>query len=135
MISEQPKYRVVYGFKADDYIIVNKDELEKLHYAQYRGAFFVGRYGQVETNKIIAIRPDYKETYGAMPEYQLCGEDLDEIQKKHGNISSFIGKAERKVKYLIANKKENLIGTGYELIESGNQHSKETKKLAEKFKI
>jgi len=38
MIEYQPKYRVVYGFKADDSIIIDKDELEKLHYAQHLGA-------------------------------------------------------------------------------------------------
>lgn len=135
MITKQPKYRVVYGFRPDDHIIVDRDELEKLQYAQIKGAFFVGKYGQVETDKIIAVRPDYKETYRAMPEYTLVGEDFDEIQKEHGNIASYIGEAEVKVKYLIQTKQEHLIGKNVELPQLENKGRQiDTKSLADKKK-
>lgn len=117
MITQQPKFQVKYGTWSTDFIIVDSDELEKLHYAKRRGAFFTGKYGDVDTTKIISIRPDFKETYGAMPEYELTGEDYDEIESKHGDIRVLIGKAEERVRLLVEKKQEHLIGTNAKLPE------------------
>lgn len=117
MITRQPKFQVKYGTWSTDFIVVDGDELEKLHYAKRKGAFFTGKYGDVDTTKIISVRPDFKETYGAMPEYELVGEDYDEIERTHGDIRSLVGKAEDRVRYLIETKQENLIGTGAKIPE------------------
>ena len=117
MITKQPKFQVKYGQWSTDYIIVDGDELEKLHYAKRRGAFFAGKYGDVDTTKIISVRPDYKETYGAMPEYELVGEDYDEIEMAHGDIRSLVGKSDDRVRYLMETKQEHLIGTNAKLPE------------------
>lgn len=111
MITKQPKFQVKYGQWSTDFITVDADELEKLHYAKKLGAFFTGKYGDVDTTKIISVRPDFKETYGAAPEYELVGEDYDEIEREHGDIRSLVGRAENRVRYLIENKQEHLIGT------------------------
>lgn len=111
-MTKQPKFNVKYGTWSTDFIIVDADELEKLHYAKKKGAFFAGKYGDVDTTKIISVRPDYKETYGAATEYELVGEDYDEIRQAHGDIRNLIGESENRVRHLIENHQENLIGTG-----------------------
>lgn len=117
MISKQPKYHVKYGPWSTDYIIVDGDELEMLFYAKGRGSFFSGRYGGVDTKKIEAVRPDYKETYGTMPEYELVGEDMDEIRQVHGNMQARLGMAQDRVRYLTETKQEHLIGKNVPLPE------------------
>jgi len=115
MIKKQAKFQVKYGTWSTDFIIVDGDELEKLHYAKRKGAFFTGKYGDVDTMKIISVRPDFKETYGAMPEYELIGEDYDEIERTHGDIRALVGRAEDRVRYLVESKQEHLIGMGVEI--------------------
>lgn len=112
MISRQPKFNVKYGTWSTDFIIVDADELEKLHFAKRKGAFFTGKYGDVDTTKIISVRPDFKETYGAMTEYELVGEDYLEIEREHGDIRGLVGKAENRVRHFIETRQEHLIGTG-----------------------
>ncbi len=110
MITKQPKFQVKYGQWSTDFIIVDGDELEKLHYAKHKGAFFTGKYGDVDATKIISVRPDFKETYGAMPEYELVGEDYDEIEAVHGDIRSLVGNAADRVRLLIGTNQTDLIG-------------------------
>ena len=116
-MSKQPKFQVKYGSWSTDFIIVDADELEKLHYAKKLGAFFTGKYGDVDTTKITAVKEDYKETYGAMPEYELEGEDIDEIKRAFGDIRTLPKLAEDRVRYLIEMKQEHLIGTGVKIPE------------------
>lgn len=111
-MSPLPKFQVKYGQWSTDFIIVDADELEKLQYAIKKNAFFVGKYGDVDTSKIVAIRPDFKETYGAAPDYELVGEDYDEIMAAHGDIRLLVSKAEERVRFLIEQKQEHLIGKG-----------------------
>ena len=109
-----PKFRVKAKWSTD-FIIVDGDELEKFYYAKRKGAFFAGRYGGIDTKEVTLVQPDYKETYGCMPEYELVGEDFDEIMRAHGDIRILIGKAEERVRYLIESNQENLIGTGVKI--------------------
>src|SRR3989344_4794201 len=117
MMSKQSKFQVKYGQWSTDYIVVDGDELEKLHYAKKIGAFFTGKYGDVDTTKIVSVRPDYKETYGAMPEYQLVGEDYDEMYREFGDISAMIGEAKERAEYLIQTNQKHLIGKGVKIPE------------------
>src|SRR3990167_1162550 len=110
MITSIPKFHVKYGPWSTDYIILDGDELEKLHYAKKLGAFFTGKYGDVDTTKIISERPDFKETHGAAPEYELTGEDYKEIEELHGDIRMLVGKAEDKGRRLNETKQEERIG-------------------------
>src|SRR3990167_10636862 len=109
MIKKQPKFRVK-GKWSTDFIMLDGDELEKFYYAKRKGAFFSGKYGGIDTTEVMLIQPDFKETYGAMPEYELVGEDYDEIEREHGDIRVLIGNAEDRVRYLIETKQEHLIG-------------------------
>ena len=117
MIAKQPKYRIKYGPWSTDFILIEGDELESFFYAKRLGAFFSGKLGGVDTTKVIAYDPDYKETYGAMPEYELVGEDHNEIRAVHGDLRSHIGRAEDRVRYLIETKREHLIGKNVPLPE------------------
>ena len=136
MIAKEPKFTVVYGYTDEQRIMIDTDELEKIHYAKHLGAFFTGKYGDVDTTKIMAIRPDYKATYGSDTNYVLTIEDMQEITNKFGNIALRIGTAKNRVDYLLKNNKENLIGTGVDIPELDKQQSlPEAKQLANKMNV
>lgn len=72
-------YRVKFGYGKDDFISVDETELAMAVRAQITGKIGAFKEGTVAGNSIMAIIPDYQREMGWSRDYQLTGEDYDEI--------------------------------------------------------
>lgn len=72
-------YKVKYGFKDDECISIQENDLKKALYAQINGGIVIFDGGSVSGNNIISITPDLHRALGFNPEYKLTGEDYREL--------------------------------------------------------
>lgn len=75
-------FRVKYGYKNDEFISVDEQELPMAMRAHITGKKGVFKEGAVSGDKIIAIVPDWQRVMGWNRDYNLMGEDYDEIGTK-----------------------------------------------------
>lgn len=83
-------YRVKTGYGKDDFISVDETELPMAVRAQISGRVAVFKGGTAAGNNIMTIIPDYQRAMGWNRDYQLTGEDYDEIgptkQREYQNL-------------------------------------------------
>lgn len=79
MTSNMKFYRVKYGYGKDDFYSVDENELPKAIRAQVNGTIFVCEEGTIAGNNIMAISPDYNRALGLNRDYELKGEDYNEL--------------------------------------------------------
>ena len=108
-------YKIMRGW-GDDFVIIEEKDLARAIYAQITGKVFIGN-GTIAGNKIEMIVPDYHKTMGWNYGYKLYPEDFREIKSNCGDMQARIGDAGNKVRYLMANGKEHLIGTNVHIPE------------------
>ena len=72
-------YRVQYGFGKDDFFSVDETDLQKALKAQLTGAIVVLKEGTLNGERILTIKPDYQREMGWNRDYQLTGEDYQQI--------------------------------------------------------
>lgn len=72
-------YKVKYGFKDDEVIVIPESDLRKALYAQINGGIVIFDNGSVSGNNIISITPDLHRVLGLNPEHKLTGEDYREL--------------------------------------------------------
>lgn len=75
-------YRVKWGYGRDDFYSVDETELSKAIRAQVNGTVVAFNEGTISGNNIIAILPDLNRLKGYNRDYQLTGEDYEEIGTK-----------------------------------------------------
>lgn len=75
-------FRVKYGYGVDDFYSIPESDLPKALRAQISGAVAVFDAGTIAGNSIIAIMPDLNRVMGYNRDYQLTGEDYDQIGKQ-----------------------------------------------------
>jgi len=96
-------------------IDIEETELEKAQYAMMLGGSnnVTFKNGWVIASEITQIMPNYQRTMGWNPEHKLAQDDWTEINSTPGlrELPHAIGKAKNRLDYLIANKKEHLIGS------------------------
>jgi hypothetical protein len=135
------KYKVLFGFEAEDYIPIDGSELERAVYAHMTGKNVAFEQGSVTGARIVAIQPDYHSAMGWNRGYQLEAEDYADIASKGVDVEhkNFQIRAKERVQYLIETKREHLIGKNTELPEldapAKHEISNATKTLADKFKM
>lgn len=94
-------FRVKFGFKNDDFISIDETELSKALRAQIKGSVAVFKEGSIAGNLITMILPDYQKDMGWNRDYQLTGEDYDEIGKKRQlSYTSLIENTKREIQGL-----------------------------------
>ena len=116
-------FKVIHGFDNQDFIRIDETELEKAMYAHLTGKVAILGGSTIRGSNIISIKPDM----GFLPGYEMQPEDFIELKAKEREFRRFSDHIGKKVSYLIAEKKENLIGTGFEI--QSNQKLLENKIL------
>lgn len=130
-------YKIYHGFNVEDYIEINEEELEKAYYCFLKKLDSVFSGGAVRGARIESIKPDFHRIMGWNRGYKLVEDDFAQIRQKGIDVKlrNQQNETERKVKYLIATKQEDLIGKGFKIPELKSGNSEEVKKLSDKFKI
>lgn len=72
-------YKVKYGFGKDDFYSIDETELKKAISAQVNGSILICEEGTISGNNIMSIMPDYNRVLGLNRDYQLTGEDYDQL--------------------------------------------------------
>lgn len=72
-------FKVKFGYGANDFYSIPETELDKALRAQINGTIFVCEEGTIAGNNIMAIHPDYNTLMGYNRDYQLTGEDYQEV--------------------------------------------------------
>jgi hypothetical protein len=74
-------YKVKTGFKDDDFISVDENELPMAIRAQVTGKIGIFKEGTVTGDKIITITADWNKELGYNRTYQMSAEDYGELPK------------------------------------------------------
>ncbi|RJQ33871.1 hypothetical protein C4568_03660 [Candidatus Parcubacteria bacterium] len=97
-------FRVKIGYGKDDFISVDETELPTAIRAQITGKVGVFREGTVSGNHIQAILPDLQRAAGFHRDYQLTGEDYEELRDTDKDHKLFLGETKDRVTAQIAGK-------------------------------
>jgi len=110
----KPKYKVVYGYSADQEIPIEEKDLEKAIYAHMTKSRARLNGIPISGENIITIVPDFHRTMGWNHSYRLQPSDHEEINRlgigRH--MINQITLAGDRVQYLIQNNQTEQIGTG-----------------------
>ncbi len=130
-------FKIIRGYGLEDYIEIDKSELEKAYYCflEKKDAIFSG--GPVRGSQIQTIQPDFHRTMGWNRGYKLGVEDFEELGNKGIDRKSrdLLSESESRVKHLIETRQQHLIGKGIEIPKLENEVSPEVKALAQSKKI
>lgn len=113
-------FKAFTGFGAERSVSFPAEELEKATYAFLREKRVAFKDGQSVDGKFIQqISPDWHRIMGWTADYKLGVNDFAELAQRGVDRAAreFQGKVNERVHYLIANKQENLIGTGTKIPE------------------
>lgn len=111
------KYKVLQGYEHDRNITINEDELERAYGLFMLGGRWIFSGGPVDGKNIQTIVLDEHATMGWNKEYKLGPDDHEDIASKGigQKARKALELAQKRVRYLIANKQENLIGANASL--------------------
>lgn len=113
-------FKIKTGFGKNDVIQIDETEVAQAIRAQINGGVAITKRGTISGSAILSIVPDWNKVMGWKSDYQLTGEDWDEIgEKKQNEYNQFLGAA----KDVIEGRTEKPM------------FSNETKALAEKMKL
>lgn len=107
------KYKIVYGFEADNYLPIDADELEKAQYAHMTQSRAIFKAGSGDFTKSgIFIQPDFNAAMGWTRGYKLTADDYVEIERNGVDTAhrEYFEKIKERVEYLKATGKTDLIG-------------------------
>lgn len=106
-------YKILQGYEHDRNITINEDELERAYGLFMLGGRWIFSGGPVDGKNIQTIVLDEHATMGWNKEYELGPDDHAELSEKgvSRNARKALELAQKRVRYLIASKQENLIGT------------------------
>jgi len=116
-------FRVKTGYGKDDFIGIDETELSKAIRSQVKGSVVIFKEGSVAGNSILSIKPDWQRVMGYHRDYDLVGEDYEEIGKK------------RQDDYRLFIENTTLAIEGKPPKEIPKEISEAIKKLSEKFSI
>lgn len=109
-------WRVKYGFNLDERVSIPEEELEKAIYARYKGIPVKLGENYINGSNIISISPDYHKYTGWYPSYEPKeAEDFKQIERDCPDFEGFMDYFTARVRFLMENNKENLIGQNIEI--------------------
>ena len=135
------RYKILQGYEHDRNITINEDELERAYGLFMLGGRWIFSGGPVDGKNIQTIVLDEHATMGWNKEYKLGPDDHEDIASKGVGIRArkALELAQKRVRYLIANKQENLIGTNASLpaleVKRSDDISSGVKALAESKRV
>src|SRR3990167_3692730 len=75
-------FRVKIGFGTNDYLSIEQDEYSKAVRAQIKKSVVIFKnHGSVSGANIISVLPDWNKELGYNNDYQIKGEDMNEIPR------------------------------------------------------
>ena|SRR3990167_7633314 len=131
-------FRVKYGYNVSDQVSIPESELEKAIYAQIKGVPINLGNSYINGRNIIAISPHWHKHTGWHDWYEpKDGEDWKQIKRDCPDYDGVIETSKERVRYLMENNKENLIGKGVEIkqLQPKVEGSSFSKELTDKFSI
>jgi len=135
-------FKIIHGYNPEDYIEINKEEVEKAFYCflEKKDAVFSG--GAIKGSNILMIKPNFHKVMGWNRGHKLDEYDYAEISSKglDRKMENFLQNKKDKVQYLIKSGKQDLIGKNIDIPELNDKGvPKEiidgVKQLSEKFKV
>lgn len=75
-------FKVKFGYNADDFILIDEEEVSKAFRAQVNGTVAIFKEGSVSGKSIITVTPDINKIMGWNRTYQPTAEDYGEIPEK-----------------------------------------------------
>lgn len=130
-------FKILRGYNAEDYIGIDRSELEKAYYCflEKKDSIFTG--GAIKGSQILAIQPDYHMTMGWNRGYKLEALDYEELSQKgiDRKLQNLLAEARDKVQYLIETKQEHLIGKNIDMPKIETKFSEEIRKLGDSKRI
>lgn len=112
-------FKIKTGYNQNDFVSIDENELElALHIFNVDGKA-VFKNGVARGKDIIAIKEDWHKAMGINQAWKLNEDDYNEMAKQgiDTKYRGAITEAKERVRYLVDNKKENLIGTGIDIPE------------------
>jgi hypothetical protein len=126
-------YKIIRGYNSEDYISIEKSELEKAYYCflEKKDSIFSG--GAIKGSQILAIQPDFHKTMGWNRGYKLDEYDYADMSQKgiDKKLQHFLSETKIRVQYLISTDQINLLGTNFEIPKLNQGFSEATKRLAD----
>lgn len=110
-------FKIKIGYDKSEYVQIDETELEKaigVFLTDGKGVF---KRGVVRGQDIIAIQEDWHKALGINPEWKMTPEDRNELARRgiEREYKGVIPEVTQRVKYLIENNKQNLIGQGVDI--------------------
>lgn len=127
------KFKVVFGYDAEDYITIDETELERATYAHMTGKNVAFSNGSVSGSRIVAIQPDFHSTMGWNRGYQLGVDDFTELREKGVDIklNNMLASKKERVQYLIETGQPELIGKNVSIPEMEGKSDIQIKHLTQ----
>lgn len=103
-------FKVKTGFKEEDFISINENELEAALYAFMTDSKVIFKNGATTGKNIMEIKEDWHKAMGWNTGYRLQPEDFEQINRECKNYRGLLAKAKENVQHLIRSGKTELIG-------------------------
>lgn len=105
-------FKVIKGFRSDEFIPIDETELDKAIYAHMTGKVVAFNNGSINGSSINSVMPDWHKAMGWNYAHVMEVEDWDEIRSKgvERKYQGAIGESKEKVQYLMQTNQLHLLG-------------------------
>jgi hypothetical protein len=105
-------FKVIKGFRTDEFIPIDETELDKAIYAHLTGKVVSFNNGSINGDAINSVMPDWHRAMGWNYGHIMQTDDWDEIRSKgiENKYAGAIGESKEKVQYLIETNQLHLLG-------------------------
>lgn len=105
-------FKVIKGFRTDEFIPIDETELDKAIYAHLTGKVVAFNNGSLNGDSINSVMPDWHRAMDWNYGYAMGADDWNEIRSRgvERKYAGAIGEAKEKVQYLMQSNQLHLLG-------------------------